>query len=384
MSLWIQQGYGKSDKIQRLAAEGAVHGVILSPADEERATLADTAASARANGLDLLMDPQTYVGTISGGTGRCHESHGLRFDQVHWGANPAEISDHVAAVIAAHEAVGLDRVCSPTCIQRGFNDAWTTLAIQYARATVDAVEDAFVSVVFDEAALSDWRGIEDWLDVVTTLNASGFYLVVVRSSTDYPQAWDAARLANLLRLIYRLSVLNRYRVVLGYADMEGLLAQVAGADSFGSGWFYTLRAFTELKWQPASGGRSAKPRVTSPSLLTSMRVEGEGALVARSALASRAFPEEGVRERMGLDAPDWSLPESWFQHLVALGSLADGLHQEGSLAAQRLRLSQLLDDASTLFDELNAARVPLPTPYQTRVRVYRAALAEFEAREAPS
>lgn len=384
MSLWIQQGYGKSDKIERLAAEGVARGLVASPADEDRNALQDTVRRAQELGLEVLLDPQTYVGSITGGTARCHESHGLGFDRVHWGTNPTEIAAQVSAVIDAHHALGLERICSPTCVQRGFNDAWTTLAIQYARATVDLIPNSYVSVVFEEAALNDWQRVEDWLDVVTTLDSIGFYLIVVRSATDYPQPWDPTRLSNLLRMVYRLGVLNRYEVVLGYSDMEGLLAQVAGATGFASGWFYTLRAFTELKWQPSSGGRAAKPRVTSAPLLSSFRVEGEADLLARSPIGVRVFPDVDTRERIVPSAPDWSLPDSWHQHLVSVGNLANDLEAQGTLRARRRRLWELLDAGSILFEEARDEALPLPAHYQTRLRVFRTALAEFEARESPA
>ena len=384
MSLWIQQGYGKSDKIDRLAETGSIGGVVLSPADEERETLAATASAARDHGLEVMLDPQTYVGSITGGTARCHESHGLDFGRIHWGLNPTQIADHVAAVVLANETLGISTICAPTCIQRGFGDAWTTLAIQYARTTVDAAESVYVSVAIEEAALSDWNPIEAWLDVVTTLDAKGFYLIVARARGDYPQPWDVTRLTNLLRLIHRLSVLNNYEVVLGYSDFEGLLAQAAGARAFASGWYYTLRAFTESKWQPSSGGGAARARATSPSLLTAFRAEDEGYRIARSEDGALAFPDAALRDRLERAEETIGLPESWLQHLGVLGAASNSLGGIGALTDQRHQLRQQLDNASALLDGLQTAGVLLPAAYQTRVSSYLAALAEFEALENPT
>ncbi len=384
MTLWIQHGYGKSDKIDRLADEGAIAGVILSPADEEQGTLAATAAAARDRGLNVLLDPQVYVGTITGGTARCHDSHGLDLGRIHWGLNPREIGDHVRAVVSAHDALGIQQICSPTCIQRGFTDAWTTLAIQYARATLDVAEDVYVSVAVEETALGDWGPIEDWLDVVTTLDSRGFYLMIVRTSGDYPHPWNQTRLTNLLRLIHRLSVLNNYEVVLGYADAEGLLAQAAGARAFGSGWYYTLRAFTELKWQPSSGGRAARARVTSPSLLTPFRAEDEGHRIARSTVGNAVFPDAALADRLARTPAGWSLPDSWFQHLSTLGVSANALEAAGSLRDEREHLRRTLNDALSFFQDLRNEEVLLPTHYQTRVTTYLAALTDFEDQEHPA
>lgn len=384
MTLWVQHGYGKSDKIDQLTRQGAINGVILSPADEDQTNLVATATSARDRGLAVLVDPQVYVGSITGGTARCHRSHGLDLGRIHWGLNPNEIGAHVQAVVSAHDALGVQQVCSPTCIQRGFTDAWTTLAIQYARATLDVSDDVYVSVVVEETALGDWGPIEDWLDVVTTLDARGFYLVIVRTSSDYPQPWNQTRLTNLLRLIHRLSVPNEYEVILGYSDAEGLLAQAAGAHAFGSGWYYTLRAFTELKWQPSSGGRAAKARVTSTPLMSSFRAEDEGYRIALSGIANAVFPDSALADRLIRAPTDWGLPESWLQHLAVLGDSANVLESSGLLREQREHLRRTLSNALSMFQDLRDENVLLPPHYQTRVATYLSALAEFEAEENPA
>lgn len=384
MSLWVQQGYGKGDKIDRLAAVGYVSGVILSPADEEQGTLRSTAHAARGLGLEVVLDPQTYVGSITGGTARCHPSHGLDFGRVHWGLNPSEIGRHVEAVAAAHEALDISMLIAPTCIQRGFTDAWTTLAIQYARAALDVADDVYVSVVVEEAALGEWRPIEDWLDVVTTLDARGFYVIVSRNSREYPQPWNTTRLANLLRVIHRLAVLNNYEVIVGYSDFEGLLTQAAGARAFGSGWFFTLRAFTELKWQPSTGGAAARARATSGPMLTPFRAEDEANRVARSNVADRAFPDAALRHQLARDPGSVSVADSWLQHLIELGGIAAEVEAAGSLTNQRQELRRRLENAISLFEDLRSQNVPLPALYQTRASAYLAALAEFESLESPA
>lgn len=384
MSLWIQQGYGKGDKIDRLAAAGAISGVILSPADEEQANLRATADTARSLGLDVVLDPQTYVGSITGGTARCHPSHGLDFGRVHWGLNPTEIGDHVSAVWSATQAMGISTLLSPTCIQRGFTDAWTTLAIQYARTSIDVADEVYVSVVVEEAALGDWRQIEDWLDVVTTLDARGFYLIVSKTSRDYPQPWNTTRLSNLLRIVHRLAVLNGYQVLVGYSDFEGLLAQVAGAKAFGSGWFFTLRAFTELKWQPSTGGAPGRARATSGPMLTPFRAEDEANRVAQSSVAALAYPDAALRDQLTRSPGSVSIADAWSQHLLELGSMATDLEAAGSLTNQRQELRRRLETAVSLFEDLRSQNVPLPAQYQTRVSAYLAALAEFESLESPA
>src|SRR5688572_33389890 len=102
--------------------------------------------------------------------------------------------------------------------------------MQYARTTVEAApnSEVFASVVVEEAGLADWKVIEDWLDIATELEVRGIYIVVSRHGDAYPEAWKNPLLENLLRLIHRL-VAADFRVVLGYADIEGLAAVALGA-----------------------------------------------------------------------------------------------------------------------------------------------------------
>ena len=67
MSLLIQHGYGKSDKIERAISEGKVRGVILSPKDETPESLKDyiRALDRITPKVSVLFDPQFYASTIS-------------------------------------------------------------------------------------------------------------------------------------------------------------------------------------------------------------------------------------------------------------------------------------------------------------------------------
>src|SRR5437762_1655066 len=122
MSLWVQHGYGKGDKIDRLIDGGQVAGVVLSPADEELTSLRGTAQAVLGRGVACILDPQTYVYSIPGGTARCHSSHGLDFGELQWAMTPSDVEDVVRAVLSANEELGLAVPVEPTCLQRSFAD----------------------------------------------------------------------------------------------------------------------------------------------------------------------------------------------------------------------------------------------------------------------
>lgn len=350
MSLWIQHGYGKGQKIADVTSAGPTGGVILSPADEDRASLAATAADARARGLAVVMDPQTYVWGIPEGVARNHDDHGLAFPGLHWSMAPDQIERVVASVLAANRIVETDFVLSPTCLQRSLGDVWTPLAIQLARATLATSNGSvYVSILLDGTALDEWEAIDEWLDIVTTFEAAGFYLVVARGRENYPQPWDPARLANFLRLVYRLSVVNEFHVLAGYADLDGLTAIAAGASDVASGWYFSLRSFSESKWKPSTGGRAAKPRVTSAPLITPMQLE-EASVVARSRFGPGAFPEAELRTRIASNPESWGLSDAWIQHLTSLQQLV----AEIEAVPREQRVEWLLDRLRAGWEGLKA------------------------------
>ncbi len=387
MTMYVQHGYGKGDKVQRLLREGNASGVVLSPADETADGLAVTAADARGFGATVLLDPQLYVSTIPDGTARRHEVNSLDFSGVRWSAGTELVHAHVEQILDLNHRVGTTAVIAPAPLQTAFLDTWASVTFQYARETMRlAGTPTYVSVVVDESALGDWNPIAQWLNEVTTLDCEGFYLVIARRDRPYPQIWDAALLTNLLRIVYRLGVLNRYTVIWGFTDVAGLLSLAAGADAFGCGWFYSLRNFTSAKWVPKTGGGVPTARVLSPGFLSPVEALGEGGPIARSSVGETAFPDRALRSRLSNDE---SMPvgEARLQHLQALGAMAADLGSEGPArsASDALglveRVDGLLAVAQAGLTETERLGIALATRYHTGVNQLRQALKSFAEHE---
>jgi hypothetical protein len=386
MSLWIQHGYGKSDKIDRISSQDAAVGVILSSGDEEVDNLARTVAHVRSLGLNVLLDPQTYIYSIPDGVAVRHASHGLEFGPTHWSLAPADVQRHVQAVIDANVKLGIEEpIIGPTCLQRGFGDVWSPLALQYARSAISSIggENLYVTLAMDEAGLRDWGPIEEWLDLVTTLDVQGFYVVICKASSTYPYIWDATRLTNLLRLFYRLAEFNEYQVIWGYSDFEGLLGLAVGCSGICSGWHHGLRLLCETKWQPnPSVQRQPVPRVTSPSLLTPLKAIGEADAILETPFAEAIFPDRELRDRLAeTDAAAWTRADAHVQHLVELGRIAGAISSIPDVPARVLSTQERLADARTLLGRLEMSGVVLPTIYRTRVDQLLLSLDSFAMEE---
>lgn len=367
MTFYVQHGYGKADKLNRLGGAGRIGGVILSPADEGWDTMRQTVRDMRTRGVATLLDPQTYAYSIPDAVARCHDEFGLDFGPLTWGSlTAADVDRHVAAVIAANDGLGIDGpVIAPTARQLSFADPWTPFALQYARAVRAATDRPILaSVVIEESGLGDWTAVEQWLDIATTLDVAGFYLIVGRRGA-YPAAWDTGLLVNLLRIVYRLAILNEFEVLVGYADIAGLAALAMGADAIASGWSYRQRHFLSERWIPRRGGAQAIPRVTSVGLMASILAVGEGQAASRSALAARVIPDATLRARIDRDAGGWSNPEAQVQYLEALSALVREIEADGDTSQRVNRLVAMVADARTLIRDLAVAGVRVEPVHTT-------------------
>lgn len=384
MPLYAQHGYGKAEKLNTLADAGDLAGVILSPADEGAAALRGTARAMARRGVETLLDPQTYVYTIPDAVGRCHDESGLNFGPIYWStATPADVEAQVDAVIAANVAIGTTGpVISPAPRQGTVTDLWLPLALQYARTTVARVpgRPVFGSLVIEDTGMAQWAAMEQWLDVATSLDVQGFYLVVARRSS-YPAAWDRLALTNLLRVVYRLAVLNEYRVVVGYADLAGLGAIAMGAHAIASGWNYMQRQFVSERWVPRPGGRQPIPRVTSAALLSPLQGVGEMDSVARSALGPVALTDAALLARMAGRADSWTKGDAHLQHLQVLAQLVRDLEARGAVPARLDALTASAGEARRLLTDLRSRGVALEAVHLNAVTTLGAAVADARRAE---
>lgn len=384
MSLFLQHGYGKSNKFELLAPSPAVQLVVLSPTDEDRASLRSTAVAARSLGLATLIDPQTYIySTDPAGYGRKHASHGLAFERVHWAQDAQVTTAQVQAVHAAQLEINPDGPwIAPTVFQTTLGDNWTPLALQLARTAASAwgASNTIASVVVDEAGFSNSEQLREWLNVATTLDVRGFYILVQRGNTGYPPVrWSPDRLSQLMSMIYTLGELNGYEIYWGFADQEGLLGLAAGATSVGSGWSYGLRQFSTGKWIPSKGGRPAVVRVPARGLWSPIRAVGEAPdLLSRhpelfTALITGRFNESSFGALSNSDA-----------QVLYLQDLADHAHRVMSNPTISARLDLLegeLGESLAAFRRLEAEQTVLEPRYQPRVEALAEALQLFRERE---
>ena len=276
MTILAQHGWGKTRKIQQGIAGGSIQGAIMSPRDESPANLSSFLSDTLASypNAELLVDPQFYVGTI------WPVRHGKLDQYPHYrqhltpaSFSPTAIQGFVRDVLNWQNSLDVSAVVSPTVIVESLGSQWDQIAMMFAQESINqhnGSKPLLISLVVSEDALRQRVPVDNWLNDLTLLDVDGFYLIVRRTSDIYRQHYDPEVLASLLSVCYSLAELNQYRVYAGYTDMATLLLHAVSVNGTGSGWFATLKQFTLRRFQPATGGRRARPRYSSRPLLNSI------------------------------------------------------------------------------------------------------------------
>lgn len=388
MSLYLQHGYGKGQKIQTLASSGALRGVILSPGDEDDGPLGRTVSEVKRLGLRVCVDPQTYVySTAPRGFGRKHESHRIRFDDLHWSQPVSATLQQVARVGEMHDRVNPGGLkFAPTVVQASFDDVWTSTAFQLASTAASewGPDRTVATLAIEDTALDTWRQIDEWLDVATTLDVFGFYILVGRKDTSYPPvAWSSERLANLLRMIYVLTELNEYKVCWGYADGEGLAGLAAGASALAAGWNYSLRQFKPSKWQPSDrkGGVAPNSRFYVERLWSPILATAEADNLYDSDLRNEVFSEKELQSVEGREFDDIGVVDAQLQFLTGLSGQAHAITAISGVAPRLDYVQSSLHSAEALFGSIEREGIPLAGRYLGRIRALASGIERFRGAE---
>lgn len=370
MTLYIQHGHGKSDKITNAIDDGSANGLIIAARNEKveklDACLSDMTSSY--DNLDILFDPQFFISALSPANDRY-------LDEYPYYSSGRAASDFIGSrKIAGYVKDTLDfqhgrpftRLVSPTVIVRSFADRWSQIALQLADASIeyhnelDDPKPLLVKTMLSENALDNRDELDAFLDVLTTWDVQGFHLVVVRQEPTYSQLYDPDRLANLLYLIYVLGNRNEYEVVCGYCDFVGIACMAAGATAFATGWYQSLRQFhvkAFLKRKP--GGAPAILRYSSSPLLNSIRLSELESIYDAGYLdqvLSGVDLDEVIRSASSPEASAWNLATSERHHWQTLSTLDEPI--SGDVRSDMSELVRLVRRAQGLFTLLQSEGVP--------------------------
>ncbi len=283
MSLLIQHGHGKSDKLDSAFGHEYADGVLFAARNEKPERLRQCIETLREEYPDkeLLFDPQFYISTFNPPNDRYLPEYpfykpGLSASVF---AKPQSVSKYARDTLKYQQDLGLSALISPSVVFDSFADAWYQVALSLAYASLEAHDTLkdpaplFLTFVLSEEALASREDVERFLDTITQQDwgMEGFYIIVARSDDGYNQRFEPELLAHLLYATHVLSVTNGLRVICGYTDFVGLLLRAVGADVFATGWSQSLRRFQKKDFiKRKSGGQPPRDRYSSGPLFNSI------------------------------------------------------------------------------------------------------------------
>ena len=360
MGIYAQHGYGKSDKIVRALGRQLVSGVIMSPKDESPERLKQTISELEQDfpTAQILFDPQFYVTTIT----PCKPGHLVNYDYYEGGLTrasfirPSSITGYVHRTLDFQRELGLTRFISPTIVFNDFRENWSQIALMLAEESATYCQQLgnqlLVSIVVSEAALRSREGLNEFLDMITMLDVSGFYVIVKRDSPSYQAMMDPNVLENLMYLTYVLHTVNGFEVIVGYCDLVGIPLHAVGVTATANGWFTGLRQFTLNRFMPSTGGRAARPRYTAAPLLNSILVVPELEAIAEFGFVDRVLTQTAYDVVLRTNPSDdlWPNSVSCLHHWETLNKLASDVSGAGNNSADRLTsLLDRIDLAEALY-----------------------------------
>lgn len=391
MTVLAQQGYGKAEKIEIGLREGSLSGAILSPRDMAPDALADFVQSLRSEfGTEpqLMMDPQFFATVIQDATDRNlpdypYYTSGLRRSDF---LVAKRVTEYVRNAIEYQSGLQLDMVASPSIVFDSFSDIANQTALQLGAESVASKEllqqdqELLVTFMLSEAALSDLDGINEFLDITTSWDVDGFYIIVEPQNQTYPASLDSDRLKNLMYMVYSWAELNDMYVMLGYSDFSGLPLRSVGASGQATGWFSGLRHFSRARWQPASGGRAPRPRYSAAPLLNSILNIPELSAAYQAGLIelclSGTSHDSQFLSRNPADV-DWSMQSQCLHHWEVMKDLSEKVVGD-SVSSNVGLMAAAIDAARDSYDELARAGVEfdrLSGP--SNLEIWRQSLGEF-------
>lgn len=293
MSLYAQHGYGKGSKIDKGLNEGDINGVILSPKAETPEKIFEYSQQLSSNhpNATILFDPQFFVcnfqGDINSGKLPLYPYFQSDLSRSKL-SNPQNIHNYTQKVFDFQSTLRLKSIISPTIAIDSFDGRESQIAVSLAYESISVSnnpEKTLISLCINENAFNNKPAMEEFLNVISLLDAEGFYIIIEReSNTSKPTEISPNKLTNIMYFLYILSEVNLYNVILGYSDLLSIPLSVVGNITFSSGWYSNLKSFSEANYRPSTGGRRPRKRYSSDLLMGSLLLIPEIITLTRNGL----------------------------------------------------------------------------------------------------
>lgn len=300
-----QDGYGATTKIEEAIELGFLDGTILSIKYRKPELLPQliTNLLTQYPKLDLFLDTHFYASQIAmTSPGFIPEYQLYKPPLTRRDISDVKTLTNIARKICDYQiGLGLTNIILPGLTLSNFNDINSLVSLQMYRSGIDYLREVgsltnikpYLSLAFQESALNDNENLSQFLDELTLFeDIAGFYIVVERENSSYPQWQDSRTLAKLMYVTKTLS--QSYKVIHGFTDFAGLNLLASGATGISSGWHQTLRQFTGGYFMKRRGGGNGKFRFPCKNLLSQIISEPD-----LQKIIQKGFSDEYIDEEFG-------------------------------------------------------------------------------------
>lgn len=270
-----QDGYQGRNLLRRGLAEGALDGVVLSPRYHAPNEMIDVGTELASTGAFVVVDPEFQLSLVP-------DAALLQLSAYPYFAPNLSrrsfsgriISDVVASCLRFQMDCSCSALLTPSLELASSRD-WMSQVVLAMNEEAVAQRDSLVpvplyaSLCIGEALLASDDQVDELLDMVTTLEVAGFYIVAARARQD--PMWSCPGADVMFgNLLYISAILrsNGFDVLLGYSDIGGALAIAAGAGSIATGWFKSQRHYCADAIVASGFGRQPRKAYASAPLMT--------------------------------------------------------------------------------------------------------------------
>lgn len=370
MSIYIQQGYGKANKVQDAIAANSIDGIILSPRDEKQAALKSlsTELTEQYPDINVILDPQFYYSIYPNAQSKNLNEVSYFNDSINisYLRSLRNINQVIQDCFEYQKDHSLTKFVSPNIIIPNFTDRQAQTALNMAEEASEIAKEfdtpVLISLIFSEVALYDTDSVNEFLNELSMLDVAGFYITVARNNSNYDQKFEEpTALVNLLTIIYSLSEINDYEVIMGYSDIVGILYLTVGANAIGTGWHNSSRKFTvQQRILPSTGGRVPRERYTSTPLLNSIfasELDSINELLTTGSDGIEIVLSNNDYDRILKAGPtpssSWSRSLSHLQHWAALNQISNEIKSKDDIIDRLDLIQSKIDLAMTLYTYLD-------------------------------
>jgi len=272
MPCYHQMG-DKSSNLLFEADLGAYAGAVLSPVNEDSASLAALMARMRSRRPDfeMVFDPQLYFPQSEQGQLRSWPHFPSDVDTADLGARAwwTSTNDQLAGVV---NGLNPHAVCSPTVVPKAFRNDYYSLMVEVGEDLKAKVSGCSVlqSVIISLDDMTTAARAQEVASIISKSSLDRIFLVIVSDINPRRELSEVEGLKGVMRLI-RLLEGGDQQVLVGFSSTDMALWKAAGATSCATGKHFNLRRFTRSRFDPPTGGSGQLPYACEESLLALLR-----------------------------------------------------------------------------------------------------------------